>query len=68
MWDSDLDSSADACSDVFRGPSATSEEETRLINYFILLTTNTQQAYVSIQAGIPGTWGGHIAFPFAYSK
>lgn len=67
-WEGDLNSSDDPCSDNYRGERPSSEESVRLIKFFMELTARLQESYISIQAGIPGTFGGHIGYPYAYSK
>lgn len=67
-WDVELNSSPDPCSDNYRGERPSSEESVRLIKFFMELTARVQESYVSIQAGIPNTFRGHIAYPYAYSK
>lgn len=67
-WEGELNSSADPCSDNFRGETAGSEESVRLLKFFMMYTQRLQESYVSIQSGIPGTFNGAIAYPYAYSK
>ncbi len=67
-WDGGLDSSDDPCSDLYRGERPGSEESVRLLKYFMELTFRVSESYVSIQSGVPGTFSGHISYPYAYSK
>lgn len=67
MWDSGINSSEDPCEDNFRGPFANSEEATHLIQFFLSLTRDVHQAYITIQAGVPETFNGHVAYPFSHS-
>lgn len=67
-WESELNSSADPCSDNYRGDRPSSEESVRLIKFFMELTHRLQESYVSLQSGIQGSFRGHIAYPYAFSK
>ncbi|KAG5677261.1 hypothetical protein PVAND_007032 [Polypedilum vanderplanki] len=64
-WDSGSD---DPCSDEYRGPVQTSEEATRLLEFFFYYTSRVQESYISIQAGIPNSFNGNVAYPFAHSS
>lgn len=67
-WEGGSDSSDDPCADNYRGERAGSEESVRLLKFFMYYTHRLQESYVSIQSGIPDTFNGHIAYPYAYSK
>jgi hypothetical protein len=67
-WGVNTDSSADPCSDNFRGPFADSEEETKTIQFTVDITRRIQLAYVSLKAALPDTFNGLITYPFAFSR
>ncbi|KAL7048129.1 hypothetical protein ACKWTF_003230 [Chironomus riparius] len=67
-WDSDINSSADPCDDNFRGSEPASEEESRFLKLFFSLARPVEVAYISIQAGLPNTFNGAIAYPYAFSN
>jgi Zinc carboxypeptidase len=67
-WENDFNSSPDPCSDNFRGSEPSSEESVRLIKFFMSATHRLQEAYVSLQSGVPNTFNGHIGYPYSFSK
>jgi hypothetical protein len=67
-WENEFNSSPDPCSANFRGSEPSSEESVRLLKYFMTMTQRVQEAYISIQSGIPNTFNGHIGYPYAFSK
>lgn len=68
MWGLGINSSDDPCEDNFSGPEADSEEETKTIQFAVDIFRRIQHGYISLKAGTFGTFNGHIAYPFSYSK
>jgi hypothetical protein len=62
-----LDSSTDPCANNFRGPGADSEEETKTVQTTVDAFSRIQYAYVAIKAGLPNTFNGAIAYPYAFA-
>lgn len=67
-WGIDINSSDDPCSDIFRGPSADSEEETKAIQFAVDIFSRIQPAYITLKAGLPNTFNGLITYPYSFLK